>query len=115
MMNKVSVTKVGSSKFVVGGEYTRSRVEKVNEDLQARINAGEEGISLVEYEPILRGLTKAGTSCDSFLSAASFQETSRVLSNAAIEGKHDPLDGLKERVILGKLIPAGTGVGDYID
>ena len=77
----------------------------------ARIAAGEEGVRLVEYQQVLLGITKASLATDSFLSAASFQETTRVLTEAAIKGKVDPLMGLKENVIIGKLIPAGTGLG----
>ena len=79
-------------------------------DLQKRIDAGEEGLKLVEYQQVLLGITKAALANDSFLSAASFQETTRVLTEAAIKGKVDPLSGLKENVIIGKLIPAGTGL-----
>ena len=65
------------------------------------------------YEPVLLGITKAALATDSFLSAASFQETTRVLTDAAIKGKVDPLVGLKENVIIGQLIPAGTGIREY--
>ena len=68
-----------------------------------------------EGRPILLGITKASLATDSFLSAASFQETTRVLTDAAIKGKVDPLLGLKENVIIGKLIPAGTGMRHYRD
>ena len=67
------------------------------------------------YTPILQGITKASLSTESFLSAASFQETTKVLTEAAIQGKIDPLLGLKENVIIGKLIPAGTGLDIYRD
>ena len=75
----------------------------------------EEGVELryPTTSPVLLGITKASLATDSFLSAASFQETTRVLTEAAISGKVDPLMGLKENVIIGKLIPAGTGVTDY--
>jgi len=73
-------------------------------------DCGEEGLKLVEYQQVLLGITKAALANDSFLSAASFQETTRVLTEAAIKGKVDPLSGLKENVIIGKLIPAGTGL-----
>ena len=63
--------------------------------------------------PVILGITKAALETNSFLSAASFQETTRVLTDAAIRGKHDPLVGLKENVIIGKIIPAGTGMGEY--
>ena len=81
--------------------------------MQARIAAGEEGLTEATVTPILLGITKASLATDSFLSAASFQETTRVLTDAAIKGKVDPLLGLKENVIIGKLIPAGTGMQLY--
>ena len=73
----------------------------------------EEGKALIKYEPVIQGITKAAVNTGSFISAASFQETTKVLSNAAIEGKVDYLEGLKENVILGKKIPAGTGFNKY--
>ena len=88
----------------------RLEVENINAELQKRIDAGEEGVKLVEYQQVLLGITKAALANESFLSAASFQETTRVLTEAAIKGKIDPLAGLKENVIIGKLIPAGTGL-----
>ena len=84
-----------------------------NKLLQERIDAGEEGVSLITYEPVLLGITKASLATESFLSAASFQETTKVLTEAAIKGKVDHLMGLKENVIIGKLIPAGTGMSCY--
>jgi DNA-directed RNA polymerase subunit beta' len=77
--------------------------------------ANEKGDKPAEGHPILLGITKASLATDSFLSAASFQETTRVLTDAAIKGKVDPLLGLKENVIIGKLIPAGTGMSRYRD
>ena len=77
---------------------------------QERIDAGETDLKLVQASQILLGITKSSLATDSFLSAASFQETTRVLTEAAIKGKVDPLAGLKENVIIGKLIPAGTGL-----
>ena len=74
---------------------------------------GETEVSLVTVEPMLQGITKASSSSESFLSAASFQETTRVLTDAAIKGKTDPLIGLKENVIIGKLLPSGTGMKCY--
>ena len=76
-------------------------------------NAGEEGLELATAQTVLLGITKASLATDSFLSAASFQETTKVLTEAAIKGKIDPLIGLKENVIIGKLIPAGTGMKRY--
>ena len=84
-----------------------------NEAIQARIDAGERDLRLATFTPLLLGITKASLATDSFLSAASFQETTRVLTDAAIKGKIDPLLGLKENVIIGKLIPAGTGMKKY--
>ena len=75
----------------------------------------EKGLQPAEGRPVLLGITKASLATDSFLSAASFQETTRVLTDAAIKGKVDPLLGLKENVIIGKLIPAGTGMNRYRD
>ena len=96
---------------LIGGALAnRLEVENINAELQKRIDAGEEGIKLVEYQQVLLGITKAALANESFLSAASFQETTRVLTEAAIKGKVDPLAGLKENVIIGKLIPAGTGL-----
>ena len=92
---------------ILGALASRLEVENINADLQKRIDAGEEGLKLVEYQQVLLGITKAALANDSFLSAASFQETTRVLTEAAIKGKVDPLSGLKENVIIGKLIPAG--------
>ena len=88
-------------------------MESINADLQQRIDAGEEGLKLVEYQQVLLGITKAALANDSFLSAASFQETTRVLTEAALSEKVDDLKGLKENVIIGKLIPAGTGLARY--
>ena len=73
----------------------------------------EEGKESAVYSEVLMGITKAALATESFLSAASFQETTRVLTDAAIKGKKDPLLGLKENVIIGKLVPAGTGMGVY--
>ncbi|MCI2046095.1 MAG: DNA-directed RNA polymerase subunit beta' [Faecalibacterium sp.] len=110
MCRKVRVTDSGSSEFIGGALADKLEVENKNEELKARIAAGEEGLKLVEYQQVLLGITKASLATDSFLSAASFQETTRVLTEAAIKGKSDPLSGLKENVIIGKLIPAGTGL-----
>jgi DNA-directed RNA polymerase subunit beta' len=110
MCRKVRVMDSGSSDFIGGALADKLEVENKNEELKARIAAGEEGIKLVEYQQVLLGITKASLATDSFLSAASFQETTRVLTEAAIKGKVDPLSGLKENVIIGKLIPAGTGL-----
>ena len=110
MCRKVRVTDSGSSDLIGGALANRLEVENINAELQKRIDNGEEGIKLVEYQQVLLGITKAALANESFLSAASFQETTRVLTEAAIKGKVDPLAGLKENVIIGKLIPAGTGL-----
>ena len=110
MCRKVRVTDSGSSNLIGGALASRLEVENINADLQKRIDAGEEGLKLVEYQQVLLGITKASLATESFLSAASFQETTKVLTDAAIKGKIDHLVGLKENVIIGKLIPAGTGL-----
>ena len=89
--------------------------EDENNKVQERIDAGETELKLATYSPVLMGITKAALATDSFLSAASFQETTRVLTDAAIKGKIDPLTGLKENVLIGKLIPAGSGLKEYRD
>lgn len=113
MMRKVRITESGSTELLPGSLADRSELEKINRDLQARIDAGELHLQLCEYAAVLLGITKASLATDSFLSAASFQETTRVLTEAAIKGKIDPLLGLKENVIIGKLVPAGTGMNCY--
>ncbi|MFV0412773.1 MAG: DNA-directed RNA polymerase subunit beta' [Oscillospiraceae bacterium] len=110
MMRKVRVDDAGSTSLIGGALAERSEVEEQNREVESRITAGEEGIRPAEFTPVLLGITKASLATDSFLSAASFQETTRVLTDAAIKGKTDPLAGLKENVIIGKLIPAGTGI-----
>ena len=113
MCRKVRVTDSGSSDLIGGALANRLEVENINAELQKRIDDGEEGIKLVEYQQVLLGITKAALANESFLSAASFQETTKVLTEAAINGKVDHLIGLKENVIIGKLIPAGTGMKRY--
>ena len=104
MLRKCEITDPGDSTEFLEGEHAEvSHVRAVNARLQA------EGKKLVKYNHILMGLTKASLSTDSFISAASFQETTRVLTEASVEGKVDELRGLKENVIVGRLIPAGTG------
>jgi len=109
MMKKVKVKESGDSGFLMGALEDRLAFEEI-----CKKNA-EEGKTPPEYEDVLLGITKASLATDSFLSAASFQETTRVLTDAAIKGKVDPLLGLKENVIIGKLIPAGTGMTKYRD
>jgi DNA-directed RNA polymerase subunit beta' len=110
MINKVRIDEVGSTDLIGGSvvEYKEYR-EKLDE-VKARIANGETGLALPEATDIILGITKAALATDSFLSAASFQETTKVLTDAAIKGKVDPLLGLKENVIIGKLIPAGASV-----
>ena len=109
MMRKARVTNPGSSYLLPGSVIDKNEFVKVNNELEQRKEAGEQ-IEPVECEAVLLGITKAALATDSFMSAASFQETTRVLTDAAIHGKVDPLLGLKENVIIGKLIPAGTGL-----
>ena len=110
MMRKVRIDDAGSSEFIMGSVVNRRDVMIENEKIQERIDAGETDLKLVQASQILLGITKSSLATDSFLSAASFQETTRVLTEAAIKGKVDPLAGLKENIIIGKLIPAGTGL-----
>ncbi len=109
MMRKVRITNPGSSYLLPGSVIDKNELVGVLAELEER-KANGENIEDVEYAPVLLGITKASLATDSFLSAASFQETTRVLTDAAIHGKVDPLLGLKENVIIGKLIPAGTGL-----
>lgn len=107
MFKKVRIVDSGASLFLEDEVVEKRVVELENEKLQA------EGKAIIKYEPIIQGITKAAVNTGSFISAASFQETTKVLSNAAIEGKVDFLEGLKENVIIGKKIPAGTGFSAY--
>jgi len=104
MLRRVQIVDVGDSEFITGEQVERSEVLQVNDGLES------EGKKPATYEYLLLGITKASLSTDSFISAASFQETTRVLTEAAIMGKKDDLRGLKENVIVGRLIPAGTGL-----
>ena len=113
MMRKVRILDNGSTNLLPGTLVDRGEVYAQNDEIEARIAAGEEGLSVAVYEPTLLGITKASLATESFLSAASFQETTRVLTDAAIHGKVDPLFGLKENVIIGKLVPAGTGLSNF--
>jgi DNA-directed RNA polymerase subunit beta' len=113
MMRKVRVTDAGDTDLLPGGLSDRSDVRDANHAIDVRIANGEKDLRKAEVVPVLLGITKASLATESFLSAASFQETTRVLTEAAIKGKVDPLVGLKENVIIGKLIPAGTGMSCY--
>ena len=107
MLKKIIVDSAGDSEFLPGSQVDTIEFTEVNEKLE------EEGKQTATGTPIILGITKASLATNSFLSAASFQETTKVLTDAAINGKVDPLIGLKENVIIGKLIPAGTGMPRY--
>ncbi len=109
MLRKVRVDEMGDTELLAGSLVDVFEFEEENAKVM------EEGGEPAVARPVLLGITKASLATDSFLSAASFQETTRVLTDAALKGKVDPLLGLKENVIIGKLIPAGTGMGDYQD
>mgnify|MGYP003498194105 FL=1 len=109
MFRKIKITNSGDSLYLEEEVIDKRTADLENEALKAK------GKRVIEYIPIIQGITKAAVNTESFISAASFQETTKVLSNAAIEGKIDRLEGLKENVIIGKRIPAGTGFGIYTD
>ena len=113
MMRKVRVEDAGDTDLLANSLVDKTEFETANEDIAARRAAGEVDLQEATCTPVLLGITKASLATDSFLSAASFQETTRVLTEAAIKGKVDPLLGLKENVIIGKLVPAGTGMRCY--
>ena len=111
MMKKVQIEDPGDTLLLPNVLVDRSEFEAANEEIMARREQeGDESIRLATCRPVMQGITKASLSTESFLSAASFQETTKVLTDAAIKGKIDPLIGLKENVIIGKLVPAGTGM-----
>ena len=112
MMKKVKIEDSGDTDMLLGALIDILDVEASNEAIRQRQANGED-VKEATYSPVILGITKASLATDSFLSAASFQETTRVLTEAAIKGKIDPLIGLKENVIIGKLIPAGTGMAMY--
>ena len=103
MLKKVEIKAPGDSKYLVGEIVDKTIFEEINETLKS------ENKKLAIGERVLLGITKASLQTNSFISAASFQETTRVLTDAAIKGKVDRLEGLKENVIVGRLVPAGTG------
>ncbi|MDK2932490.1 MAG: DNA-directed polymerase subunit beta [Clostridiales bacterium] len=107
MLRKVKVEDPGDTDLLTGGLVDMFEYEEVNQ------KAIQEGLQPAVGKRVLLGITKASLATESFLSAASFQETTRVLTEAAIKGKVDPLVGLKENVIIGKLVPAGTGMARY--
>ena len=107
MMRRVKVVSIGDTNFIPDEQVDRVRFEEANREVAM------EGGEPAKGEPLILGITKASLSTDSFLSAASFQETTKVLTLAAIEGKYDSLKGLKENVVMGRIIPAGTGFPGY--
>ena len=107
MLKRVRVEKQGDSDLLPGALISWRELDEINEKLEAE---GKEPATATQE---LLGITKAALATDSFLSAASFQETTKVLTDAAIKGKVDPLHGIKENVIIGQLIPAGTGMKQY--
>ncbi len=115
MMRQFKVSDAGDTNLIVGTNVERGTFYEANYDIECRRNAGEQELRFAEYEPTLLGITKASLATDSFMSAASFQETTRVLTDAAVKGKVDHLFGLKENVIIGKLIPAGTGMKCFMN
>ena len=115
MMRKVKVEEPGDTTLLSGTVVDMFEFEDANAAVQARIDAGETDLKFATDSLILMGITKASLATESWLSAASFQETTKVLTDAAIKGKVDHLVGLKENVIIGKLIPAGSGLKAYRD
>ena len=109
MLRKVEVTDPGDSAFLKGEQAEKARVMEENEHLL------EKGKLEAQWDPVLLGITKASLSTESFISAASFQETTRVLTEASVNGKRDDLRGLKENVIVGRLVPAGTGLAYHTE
>jgi DNA-directed RNA polymerase subunit beta' len=107
MLRKAEVRSSGETRFLRGEQVDRARVLEANEEVEAR------GGEPATYDPVLLGITKASLATESFISAASFQETTRVLTEAAVRGMQDDLRGLKENVIVGRLIPAGTGFAHH--
>ena len=120
MMRKVEVEDAGDTNLLSGSTVDIGDLKEANRQIQARNEAGErnelgEPLRPATYEQLLMGITKASLATESWMSAASFQETTKVLTDAAIKGKVDHLTGLKENVIIGKLIPAGSGLQMYRD
>jgi DNA-directed RNA polymerase subunit beta' len=109
MLRKVEVTAPGDTRFLRGEQVERTKLLEVNEKVRT------EDKQPALFEPLLLGITKASLATESFISAASFQETTRVLTEAAVRGLSDDLNGLKENVIVGRLIPAGTGLAYHME
>ena len=113
MTRKIKIDDPGDTELLPGTTVDVLELREANEAIDARREAGEITLRYAEGAPLLLGITKASLMTESFLSAASFQETTKVLTDASIKGKKDKLLGLKENVIIGKLIPAGTGIDSY--
>jgi len=113
MMRKIRVEDGGDTELLAGTTVDMNDLKLANNAVLARVEAGEADLRQAEVTPMLMGITKASLATESFLSAASFQETTKVLTEAAIKGKVDRLIGLKENVIIGKLVPAGSGLSIY--
>jgi DNA-directed RNA polymerase subunit beta' len=109
MMRRVKILDPGDSEFIIEEQVDKTRFNEINREIS------EKGKRPAVAEALILGITKASLSTDSFISAASFQETTKVLTDAAISGKEDYLKGLKENVIMGRIIPAGTGLSEYMD
>jgi DNA-directed RNA polymerase subunit beta' len=109
MMRRVKVLDPGDTDFIIEDQVDRKLFEQVNQEVI------ENGKKPAVADHLILGITKASLSTESFISAASFQETTKVLTNASIAGKEDYLQGLKENVIMGRIIPAGTGLYQYRD
>jgi DNA-directed RNA polymerase subunit beta' len=107
MMRRVKIIDPGDTDFITEEQIDRIKFDDANQEV---IKKGKEP---AVAEPLILGITKASLSTDSFISAASFQETTKVLTNASIAAKEDYLMGLKENVIMGRIIPAGTGLAEY--
>ncbi len=109
------ITSSGDSDLAEGKAYPKTDLRALNKDLKAegKVPAKSRAAKPATFEPLLLGITRASLNTESFISAASFQETTRVLTDAAVEGKTDNLRGLKENIVMGRLIPAGTGLAHY--
>jgi DNA-directed RNA polymerase subunit beta' len=109
MFSRVRITDPGDTELLAGDVVEKRKL------MQANLEAKDRGIKLAQYEQLIMGITKVSLTTESFLSSASFQETAKVLIESAVQGKEDPLRGLKENVIIGRLIPAGTGLKENLD
>ncbi len=115
MMRKIRISESGDTALLPGSTVSKSEFIAANDEIREKAALTGEELKEATGESVLLGITKASLATDSFLSAASFQETTRVLTDAAIKGKKDPLHGLKENVLIGKLLPSGTGMKCYND